>query len=93
MSESEIQTAAPFDVTALVKEIFNIQSVTAGGQQQRYHWRYVGHLKSDDSEAAYDQLATALKPQGWIPLFRESSDNQIILIVDQPLSRELGRYG
>lgn len=90
MSESEIQTAAPFDVTALVKEIFNIQSVTAGGQQQRYHWRYVGHLKSDDSEAAYDQLAMALKPQGWIPLFRESSDNQIILIVDQPPEQRIG---
>ncbi|QRN83202.1 site-2 protease family protein [Chloroflexota bacterium] len=90
MSDSEIQTAATLDVTALVKEIFNIQSVTAGGQQQRYHWRYVGHLKSDDSEAAYDRLATALKPQSWIPLFRESGDDQIILIVDQPPEQRIG---
>ncbi|MBG0771226.1 MAG: site-2 protease family protein [Anaerolineaceae bacterium] len=90
MTEGEIQTAEAFDVTALVKTVFEIQSVTVGGQKQHYHWRYIGHLKSDDSEAAYDQLAQALKPQGWLPLFRESGKDQVILIVDQLPEQHMG---
>ena len=90
MSEGELRIADPLDVTHLVKSVFDIQSVTAGGQQQHYHWRFVGHLKSEDSEGAYDQLATALKPQGWIPLFRENGNDQIILIVDRPPEQKNG---
>ncbi|MBG0771616.1 MAG: site-2 protease family protein, partial [Anaerolineaceae bacterium] len=90
MSEGEIQTAEALDVTALVKTVFDIQSVTVGGQNQYYHWRYVGHLRSDDSEAAYERLAQALKPQGWLPLFREEGKDQVILIVDQLPEQRMG---
>jgi len=90
MSEGEIQPAEALDVTALVKTVFDIQSVTVGGQKQYYHWRYVGRLKSDDSEAAYDRLAQALKPQGWLPLFREDGKDQVILIVDQLPEQRMG---
>lgn len=90
MSEGELRIADPLDVTNLVKSVFNIQSVTAGGQHQGFHWRFIGHLITEDSEAAYDQLAAALKPQGWIPLFREEGDAQIILIVDRPPEQKNG---
>jgi len=71
-------------IIRLVKNVFEITSVTAGGQQQPYHWRYTGRLKTADSEAAYDQLAADLEPISLIPLFREADGEQVILIVDQP---------
>ena len=90
MSEGELQSADTLDVTALIKTVFDIQSVTVGGPQQLYLWRYIGHLKSDDSEAAYDQLARELKPQGMIPLFREVDQDQVIIIVNEPPERKIG---
>jgi membrane-associated protease RseP (regulator of RpoE activity) len=90
MINNELQANSSIDVTGLVREVFDIQSITAGGQQQRYHWRFVGHLRSDDSEAAYDHLAKALKPLGWIPLFREEGADQVILIVDQLPEQKIG---
>lgn len=90
MNNDNLQASSPFDVTGLVSEVFNIQSVTEGSRQQRFHWRFVGHLKSADSEAAYDRLADALKPLGWIPLFREVGADQVILIVDQLPEQKMG---
>ena len=90
MSEGELQSADTLDVTALIKTVFDIQSVTVGGPQQLYLWRYIGHLKSDASEAAYDQLARELKPQGMIPLFREVDQDQVIIIVNEPPERKIG---
>ena len=39
MSEGELQSADTLDVTALIKTVFDIQSVTVGGPQQLYLWR------------------------------------------------------
>jgi len=78
-----ISPAAVPDITQYVKAVFTIESLTTGGSKQGYHARYVGKLHVEDSEKAYDQLASALKPLGWMPLFRESEGQQIILIVDQ----------
>lgn len=75
--------AAVPDITQYVKEVFTIESLTTGGSKQGFHARYVGKLNVEDSEKAYDTLASALKPSGLMPLFRESEGQQIILIVDQ----------
>lgn len=90
MSENDLQSPATVDVTEWVKQIFEITSVTAGGHQQPFHWRYVGHLRTADSEKAYDQLARALEPLNLIPLFREAGEEQVILIVDRPPEPKLG---
>ncbi len=71
-------------VTAFVKEIFEIRSITTGSQKQGYYWRYVGQLKTTDSESAYDTLAKVIKPMGYLPLFRVENEEQVILIVNQP---------
>jgi membrane-associated protease RseP (regulator of RpoE activity) len=89
MTENESSTPVGPDVTEWVKQIFDIASVMAGGHQQPYHWRYVGHLRMD-SEKAYDQLAAALAPLGQMPLFREAGEDQVILIVDQPPEPKIG---
>jgi len=70
-------------ITQHVKEIFTIRGITAGGSKQGYRWRYSGQLKGEDSEAAYDQLSKAVKPLGFMPLFREEEGEQVILIVNQ----------
>ncbi|HLE91550.1 MAG TPA: hypothetical protein VI753_10415, partial [Anaerolineales bacterium] len=57
-----------------VSRIFRIEDVTAGNPKE---WiaRYRGHLlREDDSVAAYDQLADALRPYNITPLFRKEKD-------------------
>lgn len=71
------------DPTQLVRRIFDITSITSAGRGQGYRWRYTGHLKDANSEAAYDQLAEAVKSLGLTPLFREEDGGQVILLVDQ----------
>ena len=43
--------------------------------------RYRGQLRTEDSEAAYDQLAAQLKPLNVTPLFRWDDDRHAILLV------------
>ena len=68
-----------------VSRIFRIEDVTAGNPKE---WiaRYRGHLlREDDSVAAYDQLADALRPYNITPLFRkEKDDKQVIFLVPSP---------
>lgn len=75
-----VETAS---ITEHVKEIFEIQSIVTGGAKDRFRVQYRGKLKTADSEAAYDQLAYAIKPMGLTPLFREVDGEQIILVVNQ----------
>ncbi len=77
-------------ITQHVKAIFEIESVTAGGSKQGYRAKYTGHLTMADSEAAYDQLAAAIKPLGLTPLFREVEEAQTIIIIDQLPEPKLG---
>jgi len=68
-----------------VSRIFRIEDVTAGNPKE---WiaRYRGHLLSEDTVAAYDQLANALRPYNITPLFRkEKDDKQVIILVPSPL--------
>jgi len=77
-------------ITTMVKDVFAIESITTGGLKQGYRARYDGHLRSEDSEAAYDRLSEKLSPMGLMPLFRKSDESQFILIVDQPPQTKIG---
>lgn len=71
-------------LTNHVSRIFRVEDVTAGDPRE---WiaRFRGHLLSDDTVAAYDQLADALRPYNITPLFRkEESDKQVIFLVPTP---------
>ncbi len=72
-----------------VSRIFRVEDVTAGNPKE---WiaRYRGYLLSDDSVAAYDQLAEALRPYNITPLFRkEKGDKQLIYLVNSPVIPKL----
>jgi len=67
-------------LTSHVSRIFRIEDVTAGNPKE---WiaRYRGHLLNEDTVAAYDQLAEAMRPYSITPLFRtETEDKQVILL-------------
>ena len=64
-----------------VRRIFAVEDITRGGSQQGFLVRYRGHLVSQDSAAAYDQLAEQLKPYGLTPLFRTEDGKQVILLI------------
>ncbi len=92
MSE-ETQLKIPVDLTALtqhVKQVFDIESVTTGGSKQGYHAKYTGRLTMADSEAAYDQLAAAVKPMGLTVLFREVEGEQVIIFIDELPEPKIG---
>ncbi len=67
-------------LTNHVSRIFRVEDVTAGNGKEMIA-RYRGHLVSEDSIAAYDQLAEALRPYTITPLFRKDGDRQTILLV------------
>jgi membrane-associated protease RseP (regulator of RpoE activity) len=71
-------------LTNQVSRIFRIEDITVGNPRE---WiaRYRGYLLSEDTMAAYDQLADALRPYNITPLFRkEQGDKQLILLVTSP---------
>lgn len=71
-------------LSSQVSRIFRVDDVTVGNPKE---WiaRYRGHLLSEDTVAAYDQLAGALRPYNITPLFRkETGDKQVIFLVPSP---------
>jgi membrane-associated protease RseP (regulator of RpoE activity) len=77
-------------LNGFVSKIFRVEDVTVGDPKQ---WlaRYRGHLLSEDTVAAYDQLADALRPYNITPLFRkESGDKQVIFLVPSPVIPKIG---
>ena len=67
-----------------VSRIFRVEDVTMGTPKE---WiaRYRGYLLQEDTVAAYDQLAEALRPYSITPLFRREADNkQLIYLVPSP---------
>jgi membrane-associated protease RseP (regulator of RpoE activity) len=76
MSLPEIET-----LTSHVAKIFRIDDVTAGDPRE---WivRYRGQLRDEDTVAAYDQLADAVRGNGITPLFRKGENGgQVIFLV------------
>jgi len=72
-------------LTSHVSKIFRVEDVTAGNPKE---WiaRYRGHLLSEDTAAAYDQLADSLRQYDITPLFRKEEGNkQLIFLVPSPI--------
>jgi membrane-associated protease RseP (regulator of RpoE activity) len=65
----------------LVARVFHVQDVTLGEPARGLIARYRGFLLTDDSAAAYDQLADSLKPYDITPLFRVDKGEQVIYLV------------
>lgn len=68
-------------ITRAVERVLKVTSVTWGGQKQGYLARFVGSLYSEDTSAAYVQLAAEMKPLEITPLFRwEGKQHAVILV-------------
>ena len=77
-------------LSSFVSRIFRVEDVTAG-EPKEWIARYRGHLLSEDTVAAYDQLAEALRPYNITPLFRkERGDHQVIFLVPSPVIPKIG---
>jgi membrane-associated protease RseP (regulator of RpoE activity) len=64
-----------------VARIFRVEDVTVG-EPKEWIARYRGYLLTEDTVAAYDQLADTLRPYNITPLFRrERGDKQLIYLV------------
>ncbi len=71
-----------FDVlTSIVSRVMRIEDITHGEGKQNYLVRYRGCLYQEDTAAAYDQLAAALRPLQITPLFRKEKDQHVILLM------------
>lgn len=67
-------------LTSIVARFLRISDITQGDSKQPFIVRYRGWLYGD-SEQAYDQLADALKPLGYMPLFRMEHDQHVVYVV------------
>lgn len=71
-------------LTGHVTQIFRVEDMTPG-EPKEWIARYRGHLLNEDSAAAYDQLAEAVRPYRITPLFRkERGGQQLIYLVPSP---------
>ena len=79
--------------TSQVSRIFRIEDVTAGNPKE---WivRYRGYLLNEDTIAAYDQLAEALRPYNVTPLFRKERDGKhmIFLVNSLPVPKPFSNF-
>jgi membrane-associated protease RseP (regulator of RpoE activity) len=77
-------------LTGFVSRIFRVEDVTAG-EPKEWIVRYRGRLVTDDTVAAYDQLAESVRPYNITPLFRkEPGDKQVIFLVQSPIIPRFG---
>jgi len=77
-------------LNSLVARVFRIEDVTMDNPEKGPLVRYRGHLLSDDSVAAYDQLSASVKTYGLTPLFRLEKGEQIIYLVATPPKQRTG---
>lgn len=69
------------NLTAIVSRVMKVDDVTRGDPKNKYLVRYRGQLIGDDTAAAYDQLAAALRSLEITPLFRQEKDQHVILLL------------
>lgn len=71
-------------LTTHVSKIFRIDDVTAGDPRE---WvvRFRGQLLQEDTVAAYDQLADAVRPHNLTPLFRKGENGRQAIFLVQSL--------
>jgi membrane-associated protease RseP (regulator of RpoE activity) len=65
----------------LVSRVFRVEDVTLGEPARGLIARYRGHIISEDTEAAYDQLAESLRNYDITPLFRVDKGQQVVYLV------------
>jgi len=70
----------PEVITGLVSRVFRVEDVTREDPQKGLLVRYRGVFLSEDTAAAYDQLAEALKQHGLLPIFRTIEGRHVIYI-------------
>jgi membrane-associated protease RseP (regulator of RpoE activity) len=78
-------------LNSIVARVFRIEEVTWGDPQKTYILRYRGALLSDDSAAAYDQLAEALRPLNVTPLFRIEDGRQTVILAAGVIRPTMGK--
>lgn len=66
---------------AAVRRVLYVEDTTLGDERSRYLVRYRGRLYSEDSAAAYDQLAQAVKPLGLTPIFRMDENRHSVILI------------
>ena len=67
-------------LNSLVSRVFRIEDFTMGDPAQGSIARYRGHLITEDSVSAYDQLANSLKPYDITPMFRLDHGQQLVFL-------------
>jgi membrane-associated protease RseP (regulator of RpoE activity) len=67
-------------LNGLVSRVFRVEDVTLGEPARGLIARFRGHLISEDTVAAYDQLSDSLKPYNITPLFRQEKSQQVIYL-------------
>ncbi len=65
----------------LVSHVFKVEDVTIGEPARGLIARYRGQIISEDTVAAYDQLADSLKSYNITPLFRMDKGQQVVYLV------------
>ena len=70
-------------LNSLVSRVFRIDDFTLGDPVKGTIARYRGHLLSEDSVSAYDQLAESLKPYEIVPLFRLEQGQQVVFLAQK----------
>ncbi len=80
----------PEVLSAILARYLSIQEVTLGDGAS---WvaRYRGRLWDEDSEKVFDALTEALRPYGWMPLFREENGLHAVYIVPAQKPGNAGR--
>jgi membrane-associated protease RseP (regulator of RpoE activity) len=79
-TQSISPASQPDPYLPLVKQVFRIDDVTWGEENQNYLIRYRGKLLLD-SQDAYDKLAQSLKPLDITPLFRIEEGIETIVLL------------
>ena len=83
-------------LTDIVERVSPYRRHYPGRPQERLLVRYRGKCSSEDTAAAYDQLAEALRPMEITPLFRlEEKQHAVILmkgIIKPKASKDLGEH-
>jgi len=68
-------------LTPVVARVLRIDDVTWGDSQKNFLVRYRGQLYGEDTAAAYDQLATSLRPLNITPLFRLEDKRHVVILM------------
>jgi membrane-associated protease RseP (regulator of RpoE activity) len=79
-TQSIPSASQPDPYLQLIKQVFRIDDVTWGTEDQNFFVRYRGNLLIDSQEA-YEKLSTGLIPHEVTPMFRLEDDRETIVLL------------